>query len=42
MTFDPTKATDVEGMTAVDFGVWKSAKQNEVTRMFKHIFDFIE
>ena len=42
MTFDPSKETEIEGMTAADFGVWKSAKQNEVTRMFKHIFDFIE
>ena len=30
MTFDPNKVTEVEGMSAVDFGVWKSAKQNEV------------
>ena len=37
MTFDPSKETEIEGMTAADFGVWKSAKQGEVTRMFKHI-----
>ena len=30
MTFDVNKAVEVEGMTAADFGVWKSAKQNEV------------
>ena len=30
MTFDVNKATEVEGMSTVDFGVWKSAKQNEV------------
>ena len=40
MTFDPTKVTDIEGMTAVDFGVWKSTKQNEVTQMFKYISQF--
>ena len=37
MTFDPSKETEIEGMTAADFGVWKSAKQGEVTRMFKYI-----
>ena len=35
MTFDPSKVTDIEGMSAADFGVWKSAKQNEVTRILK-------
>ena len=30
MSFDVNKATEVEGMSAIDFGVWKSAKQNEV------------
>ena len=40
MTFDPSKETEIEGMTAADFGVWKSAKQGEVTRMFKYISQF--
>ena len=40
MTFDPTKVTEIEGMTAADFGVWKSAKQGEVTRAFKYIYQF--
>ena len=40
MTFDPAKVTEIEGMTAADFGVWKSAKQNEVTRMFEYISQF--
>ena len=30
MTFDINKATEVEGMTEADFGVWKSARYNEV------------
>ena len=30
MTFDNAKVTDVEGMSPADFGVWKSAKYNEV------------
>ena len=30
MTFDPNKVTEVEGMTAIDFGVWKSGKHAEV------------
>ena len=42
MTFDSAKVTDIEGMTAIDFGVWKSAKQNEVTRILRQIINFIE
>ena len=30
MTFDVNKVTEVEQMSIADFGVWKSAKQNEV------------
>ena len=30
MTFNVNKVTEVEGMSVADFGVWKSAKQNEV------------
>ena len=40
MTFDPAKATEIEGMTAADFGVWKSARQGEVRRMLEYIFPF--
>ena len=34
MAFDPNKVTEVEGMTAVDFGVWKSGKHAEVRSFF--------
>ena len=40
MTFDPSKETDIEGMTAADFGVWKAARQSEVRRTLEHIFPF--
>ena len=30
MAFDPNKVTEVEGMSAIDFGVWKSGKHAEV------------
>ena len=40
MTFDPAKVTDIEGMTAADFGVWKAARQSEVGRMLEYIFPF--
>ena len=39
MTFDVNKATEVEGMSTVDFGVWKSAKQNEVIILIDDIFN---
>ena len=40
MTFDPAKVTDIEGMTAADFGVWKAARQSEVGQMLEYIFPF--
>ena len=40
MTFDPSKETDIEGMTAADFGVWKAARQSEVRRTLEYIFPF--
>ena len=40
MTFDPTKETDIEGMTDADFGVWKAARQSEVERTLKYILHF--
>ena len=40
MTFDPSKETEIEGMTAADFGVWKSARQGEVRRMLEYISQF--
>ena len=41
MTFDPTKETDIEGMTDADFGVWKAARQSEVGQMLEYIFSFL-
>ena len=40
MTFDPSKETDIEGMTDADFGVWKAARQSEVERTLKYILHF--
>ena len=39
MAFDPNKKTEVEGMTAVEFGVWKSAKHTEVIILITDKFD---
>ena len=41
MTFDPSKETDIEGMTDTDFGVWKAERQSEVEQMLKYIFPFL-
>ena len=30
MAFDPSKTSDVEKMSAEDFVVWRTSKQNEV------------
>ena len=30
MTFDPSKPTDVETISTMDFAVWRTGKQNEV------------
>jgi hypothetical protein len=39
MAFDPNKVTEVEGMTAIDFGVWKSGKHAEVIFLIDDKFD---
>ena len=41
MTFDPSKETDIEGMTDADFGVWKAARQSEVERTLEYISSFL-
>ena len=41
MAFDPNKVTEVENMTAVDFGVWKSGKHAEVRSFLDGKFDII-
>ena len=41
MTFDPTKETDIEGMTDADFGVWKAARQSEVRTSVKVLLPFL-
>ena len=41
MAFDPNKVTEVEGMTAVDFGVWKSAKHAEVISLLNDKSDIV-
>jgi len=41
MTFDPNKVTEVEGMTAIDFGVWKSGKHAEVRPFLDEKIDIV-
>ena len=41
MAFDPNKVTEVEGMTAIDFGVWKSGKHAEVRPFLDDEFDIV-
>ena len=41
MAFDPNKVTEVEGMTAIDFGVWKSGKHAEVRSFLDDEFDIV-
>ena len=41
MAFDPNKVTEVENMTAVDFGVWKSGKHAEVRSFLDDEFDIV-
>ena len=41
MAFDPNKVTEVEGMTAVDFGVWKSSKHAEVIFLIDDKIDIL-
>ena len=41
MAFDPNKVTEVENMTAVDFGVWKSGKHAEVRSFLDDKLDII-
>ena len=31
MAFDPSKSTDIEKMSAMDFADWRTGKQNEVS-----------
>ena len=41
MAFDPNKVTEVEGMTAIDFGVWKSGKHAEVRPFLDDEFNIV-
>ena len=41
MAFDPNRVTEVEGMTAIDFGVWKSGKHAEVRSFLDDEFDIV-
>ena len=41
MSFDPSKTSDVEKMSAADFAVWRTGKQNEVIAQVYHLNDFL-
>ena len=41
MTFDPSKTSDVEKMSAADFAVWRTSKQNEVIAQMYYFTDLL-
>ena len=41
MTFDPSKTSDVEKMSAADFPVWRTSKQNEVIAQMYYFIDLL-
>ena len=41
MTFDPSKTSDVEKMSAADFVVWRTSKQNEVISQMYYFTDLL-